>query len=141
MIIFAQFSEHKEQMRQRWLHTILLFLLMSLGGLQQANATSHAQEDERQQAEQWLSFCQSKHKHQAVLTDSSQLLRICSSRPERVVPVQTAEFKDNSVRRLSYTFKNVFYRHYPGVQTNATSRIMLVPSPDYYVYRLRHIVV
>ncbi|WP_147329245.1 hypothetical protein [Prevotella disiens] len=128
-------------MKQRWLHIVLLFLLLVLGGTQQTHAAS-AQDDDKELALQWLTFTRSQQKDQATLSDASEFVRICGSRSERVVPAQTVVIGENSTRNhLLFTFKNVFEKHYCGLQASPTSAIMLLSPADYYIVCLRRLLI
>lgn len=128
-------------MKQRWLHIMLLFLLMTMGCWQQkASATNVS--DDQELVEHWLTFSKSQQKQQAMISDASQLIHLCSSRPERIVSTSYTSFSNNTTRTKPYfIFKDVFFRHYKDLQASPTSRIMLVPQSDYYVFRLRHLII
>ena len=81
--------------------------------------------------------------HEATLTDATLLYRICSSRPQRILPLQGSR----SVRTLP-SASYVGSRHFVGpLHSYFDSRCRLESAPfclsspcDYYVIALRHII-
>lgn len=126
-------------MKHRWSYIVLFFLLMAFTAIQQADASTANGED-RDLTARWLAFSQSHDTHQATFTDSSQLLRICNSRPERIVSIHPLASGEQTSRHFqSFTFKNAFHNHYPGLQSTPTSAIMSMPSAEYFVFCLRRL--
>ena len=97
-----------------------------------------------QQVESSVVTQRSQHHQEATLTDASQLYRICSSRPQRVLPVQGAK-TDRSVN----TFGNFairqhrvkpLYSYHDSRCRLETAPFCMPASSDYYVIALRHII-
>ncbi len=81
--------------------------------------------------------------HDAVITDATQLYRICTSRPQRIVPTQSSQ-----PERLSSSLSACALRHsvkpfksiYDSRTRLETSPFCVSASRDYYVIALRHII-
>ena len=97
-----------------------------------------------QQVESSVVTQRSQHHQEATLTDASQLYRICSSRPQRILPVQGAK-TDRTVN----TFGNFairqhrvkpLYSYHDSRCRLETAPFCMPASSDYYVIALRHII-
>ena len=87
---------------------------------------------------------QHQHHQEATLTDASQIYRICSSRPQRILPTQGSKterivtlfgclaFRQHIVKPL--------YSYYDSRCRLETAPFCLSASCDYYVIALRHII-
>ena len=84
------------------------------------------------------------HHLEATLTDASQIYRICSSRPQRVLPTQGSK-----TERTITPFGNFAIRHHSVKPLYSysdsrcrkeTAPFCLSASCDYYVIALRHII-
>lgn len=87
---------------------------------------------------------QHQHHQDATLTDASQIYRICSSRPQRILPTQGAK-TERSVTpfgSLAFRHHNVkpLYSYYDSRCRQETAPFCLSASCDYYVIALRHII-
>jgi len=87
---------------------------------------------------------QHQHHQEATLTDASQIYRICSSRPQRVLPTQGSK-----TERTVTPFGNIalrqhivkpLYSYYDSRCRLETAPFCLSASCDYYVIALRHII-
>ncbi|MBP5386671.1 MAG: hypothetical protein J6Y97_04700 [Prevotella sp.] len=82
--------------------------------------------------------------HEATLTDASQLYRVCSSRPQRILPPQGPKTErtitpfDNFVQR-QHIVKHL-YSHYDSRCRKEAAPFCMSASCDYYVIALRHII-
>ena len=81
--------------------------------------------------------------HEATLTDATQLYRICSSRPQRILPTQGSR----NERTLTPTFSFVRQHIVKPLHSYFDSRCRLESAPFclsasclYYVIALRHII-
>ena len=86
---------------------------------------------------------QRQQHREATLTDATQLYRICSSRPQRILPTQGSR----SIRTLTPTFNLVRQHIVKPLHSYYDSRCRLESAPfclsascDYYVIALRHII-
>ena len=87
---------------------------------------------------------QHQHHQEATLTDASQLYRICSSRPQRILPTQgsKSERTITPFGNLAIRHHNVkpLYSHYDSRCRLETAPFCMSASCDYYVIALRHII-
>ena len=81
--------------------------------------------------------------HEAILTDATQLYRICSSRPQRILPLQGSR----SVRTLQSAFYvgrqhfvKLLHSYFDSRCRMESAPFCLSSSCDYYVIALRHII-
>ncbi len=87
---------------------------------------------------------QRQQPHEATLTDASQLYRVCSSRPQRILPSQGAKTErtltpfSSSAQRQHIV--KPFYSHYDSRCRKETAPFCMSASCDYYVIALRHII-
>ena len=85
-----------------------------------------------------------QHHHEATLTDASQLYRVCSSRPQRILPSQGSR-----TERTITPFGNLalrqhivkhLYTYYDSRCRQETAPFCMSASRDYYVIALRRII-
>ena len=85
-----------------------------------------------------------QHHHEATLTDASQIYRVCSSRPQRILPSQGSR-----TERTITPFGNLalrqhivkhLYTYYDSRCRQETAPFCMSASCDYYVIALRHII-
>ncbi len=81
--------------------------------------------------------------HEAVLTDATQLYRICSSRPQRLIPTQGSR-SERTVAPLSGMARQhivkPLHSYYDSRCRSESAPFCLSASRDYYVIALRHII-
>jgi len=85
-----------------------------------------------------------QHHQEATLTDASQIYRICSSRPQRVLPTQGSK-TERTVTPFSCFAKRQhhvkpLYSYYDSRCRRETAPFRLSASCEYYVIALRHII-
>jgi hypothetical protein len=85
-----------------------------------------------------------QHHHEATLTDASQIYRVCSSRPQRILPSQGSRtertitpFGNLALRQ--HIIKHL-YTYYDSRCRQETAPFCMSASCDYYVIALRHII-
>ena len=85
-----------------------------------------------------------QHHQEATLTDASQIYRICSSRPQRILPTQGSKtersitpFGGLAIRQHIVKPLNSYYDSRCRLET---APFCLSASCDYYVIALRHII-
>jgi hypothetical protein len=87
---------------------------------------------------------QHQHHQEATLTDASQIYRICSSRPQRVLPTQGAKTERTVTPFGSFANRQhqvtPLYSYYDSRCRLETAPFCLSASCDYYVIALRHII-
>ena len=87
---------------------------------------------------------QRQQPHEATLTDASQLYRVCSSRPQRILPSQGQKTERTitpfgSSAQRQHIVKRL-YSHYDSRCRKETAPFCMSASCDYYVIALRHII-
>ena len=87
---------------------------------------------------------QHQHHQEATLTDASQIYRICSSRPQRVLPTQGSKTeRTNTPFGCSVIRRHIvkpLYSYYDSRCRVETAPFCTSASSDYYVIALRHII-
>ena len=87
---------------------------------------------------------QHQHHQEATLTDASQIYRICSSRPQRILPTQGSKTERNVTPYGSFAFRKhiikPLYSYYDSRCRLETAPFCPSASCDYYVIALRHII-
>lgn len=80
--------------------------------------------------------------HEAALTDVTLLYRICSSRPQRILPTHGSRSK----RALTPTFNLIWYivkplhSYFDNRCRQESAPFRMSSTCDYYVFALRHII-
>lgn len=86
---------------------------------------------------------QRQQRHEAVLTDATQLYRICSSRPQRLAPTQGSKTERTLNPCTSWArrfiVKPLQFLH-DGRRRLESAPFCRAASRDYYVIALRHII-
>ena len=100
-------------------------------------------QDHAQRSESSVMTPLRQQSHEAILTDATQLYRICSSRPQRILPSQGSR----SERTVTPAFNFVRQHIVKPLHSFFDSRCRLESAPfcllascDYYVIALRHII-
>jgi hypothetical protein len=87
---------------------------------------------------------QHQHHQEATLSDASQLYRICSSRPQRILPTQGSKTERTVTPFGSLAIRQhivkPLYSHYDSRCRLETAPFCMSASCDYYVIALRHII-
>ena len=87
---------------------------------------------------------QHQHHQDATLTDASQIYRICSSRPQRILPTQGSKTERTVTPFGSFAIRHhivkPIYSYYDSRCRLETAPFCLSASCDYYVIALRHII-
>jgi len=87
---------------------------------------------------------QHRHHQEATLTDASQIYRICSSRPQRVLPTQGSKTERTITPFGSFAIRQhivkPLYSYFDSRCRLETAPFCLSASCDYYVIALRHII-
>ena len=85
-----------------------------------------------------------QHHHEATLTDASQLYRVCSSRPQRILPSQGARTERTITPFGNLALRQHIVKHlytcYDSRCRQETAPFCMSASCDYYVIALRHII-
>ena len=85
-----------------------------------------------------------QHHHEATLTDASQLYRVCSSRPQRILPSQGSKTERTITLFGNFALRQHIVKHfnsyYDSRSRQETAPFCMSASRDYYVIALRHII-
>ena len=84
------------------------------------------------------------HHHEATLTDASQLYRVCSSRPQRILASQGSKTERTITPSGNFALRQHFVKHfnfyYDSRCRQETAPFCMSASRDYYVIALRRII-
>ena len=87
---------------------------------------------------------QHHHHQEATLTDASQMYRICSSRPQRILPTLGSKTGRTVTPFGCFAIRQhivkPLYSYYDSRSRRETAPFCLSASCDYYVIALRHII-
>ena len=119
----------------RYLHILIILLLLVV-----CQQEAHAVTRQRENSVVCVLYQHADTSKEAVLSDSQSIFRICSSRPQRIIPV----FVENTGKILG---RIVFYISKPQscfLQLGGCCRLETAPfqsqaSCDYYVFALGHL--
>lgn len=138
-----------------WIQTLLLLLVLLLGnqntciahdnitrpGIAEEGCTSGFNDDENGKDRIYEDTIEPAQRQTALITDTSQNIRLCNTRPQRIIPSFTAKPTHLLGRN---TFHNRFYSlHFQGIDRYLTTVTTPIPSSaacDYYVIALRQII-
>lgn len=138
-----------------WIQTLLLFLVLLLGHqntcIAHANVTrpsmaedggaSGYYDDEKSKDRIYENTIEPAQRQTALITDTCQTVRLCNTRPQRILPTFTAKLTHLLGRNM---FHNRFYSlHFQGIDRYLTTVTTPIPSSsacDYYVIALRQII-
>ncbi|MBR1687826.1 MAG: hypothetical protein IJ710_04730 [Prevotella sp.] len=134
-------------MRLRWLkyHLLLLALLLgaaSAGGCGDRAAAGQCAPVTARAADSGTLTDGNAHRHAsaAMFSDGRSIYRICSSRPQRLLPTIGPKPERMTGRFvLSHPYKSTAYRCYDRRARRETAPFPSAASCDYYVIALRHI--
>lgn len=138
-----------------WIQTLLLLLVLLLGnqntctahanitgpGMAEESCTSGYYADEKNKDRIYEDTLEPAQRQTALITDTSQTVRLCNTRPQRILPSFTAKPTHLLSRNM---FHNRFYSlHFQGIDRYLTTVTTPIPSSavcDYYVIALRQII-
>ena len=86
---------------------------------------------------------QRQQPHETTLTDSTQLYRICSSRPQRILPTHGSRSERTQTPLLNAVKRHLvksLHSHHDSRCRLESAPFCLSASCDYYVIALRHII-
>jgi len=85
-----------------------------------------------------------QHHHEATLTDASQLYRVCSSHPQRILPSQASKTERTITPFGNFALRQHIVKHFNSYYDSRcrqeTAPFCTSASCDYYVIALRHII-
>ena len=127
----------------QWLKTLLFVVCLLVGAQAQAQAGSRTCADGlRGNGEKpttvWVI---GNEQPQALLSNASELVRLCSQRPERLLSSPSHVPVYHGVSRLHHLFihQKTRFCFYRGCAHRLSRPLVDMPQCDYYVYRLRHL--
>lgn len=125
-----------------WIITALIAVCLTVlvDGQEQESASRQSQPEQRESS---VMVPRQQQPHEATLTDATQLYRVCTSRPQRLLPTQGSR----SERLLTPAIKLVrqyilkpLHSHHDSRCRMESAPFALSASRDYYVIALRHII-
>ena len=124
-----------------WALLLVVAVWLTVNDGWQHDAVGLHQESEQLTASAVMSTQDTRH-HEATLTDATSLYRVCSSRPQRLLPTQGSKTERTAnpcgfVRR--HIVKPLQFRH-DSRRRMETAPFCLPASCLYYVIALRHII-
>lgn len=132
------------------LFLITLIITLTLGGTVNVSAapmtTHHVGQTDEPTQERKDRLCavaqQGDGNHEAVLSDASHLNRICSSRPQRLIPSWILTFQGQQEKLSLYKakFYESFLLSFRGRERLESAPIHFDVASRYYVICLRHLV-
>lgn len=82
--------------------------------------------------------------HEATLTDATQLYRVCTSRPQRLLPTtqgsRSERFLTPAIKLVRQYILKPLHSHHDSRCRMESAPFALSASRDYYVIALRHII-
>lgn len=138
-----------------WIQTLLVLLVLLLGnrntciahandtrpGMAEESCTSGYYADEKNKDRIYEDTIEPAQRQTANINDTSQTVRLCNTRPQRILPSITAKPTHLLGRN---TFQNKFYSlHFRGIDRYLTKVTTPIPSSaacEYYVIALRRII-
>lgn len=138
-----------------WIQTLLLFLVLLLSnqntctayandmrpGMAEEGGTSRFNDDEKNKDRIYEDTIEPAQRQTALITDTSQTVRLSNTRPQRILPSFTAKPTHLLSRN---TFHNKFFSlHFQRIDRYLTTVTTPIPSSaacDYYVIALRQII-
>lgn len=79
------------------------------------------------------------HHSDAVLTDTTQLLRVCGQRSSRLLPTAIKIKRPAQRQNILFNHHYLPFRHYGNRLFGETGAIKPMPQCDYFVFALRHL--
>lgn len=96
-----------------------------------------------EQSESSVVVPQQQQPHEATLTDATQLYRVCTSRPQRLLPTQgsrSERFLTPAIKLVRQYILKPLHSHHDSRCRMESAPFALSASRDYYVIALRHII-
>lgn len=126
-----------------WMRFLLVQSVLLLAVITNWQSRDDLQQNLTNKPESAVMAPQQHTHHDAVISDATQLYRICTSRPQRITPTQSSQperlFNSLSTFSLRHIVKP-FESIYDSRTRLETSPFCVSASRDYYVIALRHII-
>ena len=136
-----QLETHLVRMKRWILATLLVLCLTVFANWQTQNNLS--QQIAPPRTESSILTPQRQQPHEATLTDATQLYRICSSRPQRILPTQGSRTERTTTPPILLARQHhvkPLHSYYDSRRRLESAPYCLSASCDYYVIALRHII-
>ncbi len=112
----------------------MLIVSMAFGGHGTMSAASTQRNDKLQKVEQ------KENSHDAVLTDASNVYRVCNCRPQRIVPTWlTSSHGQGNKLPYYHKFYHTLFTQFGGRARQETAPFHFDVASKYYVICLRHL--
>lgn len=125
-----------------WIITALIAVCLTvLVDGQEQEAVSRQNKPE--QRESSVMVPRQQQPHEATLTDATQLYRVCTSRPQRLLPTQgsrSERFQTPAIKLVRQYILKPLHSHHDSRCRMESAPFALSASRDYYVIALRHII-
>ncbi|MBR3522040.1 MAG: hypothetical protein IKN75_05880 [Prevotella sp.] len=102
-----------------------------------------SRQNKPEQRESSVMVPQQQQPHEATLTDATQLYRVCTSRPQRLLPTQgsrSERFLTPAIKLVRQYILKPLHSHHDSRCRMESAPFALSASRDYYVIALRHII-
>ena len=119
---------------------IAVCLTVIMHGQEQESASRQSLPEQRESS---VVVPQQQQPHEATLTDATQLYRVCTSRPQRLLPTQgsrSERFLTPAIKLVRQYILNPLHSHHDSRCRMESAPFALSASRDYYVIALRHII-
>jgi len=119
---------------------IAVCLTVLVDGQEQESASRQSQPEQRESS---VMVPRQQQPHEATLTDATQLYRVCTSRPQRLLPTQgsrSERFLTPAIKLVRQYILKPLHSHHDSRCRMESAPFALSASRDYYVIALRHII-
>lgn len=119
---------------------IAVCLTVLVDGQEQESASRQSLPE---QSESSVMVPRQQQPHEATLTDATQLYRVCTSRPQRLLPTQgsrSERFLTPAIKLVRQYILKPLHSHHDSRCRMESAPFALSASRDYYVIALRHII-
>jgi len=125
-----------------WIITALIAVCLTVlvDGQEQESASRQSLPEQRESS---VMVPRQQQPHEATLTDATQLYRVCTSRPQRLLPTQgsrSERFMTPAIKLVRQYILNPLHSHHDSRCRMESAPFALSASRDYYVIALRHII-
>ena len=126
----------------RMLMALVVVLLTVVINWQESNLAVEQQADQDHRYAEAQMSAPKRHHHEATLTDATSLYRVCSSRPQRLLPTHGSK-TERTASPCGYVRRNIvkpLHFLHDSRRRMETAPFCLSASCIYYVIALRHII-
>ena len=120
---------------------IAVCLTVLVDGQEQESASRQSLPE---QSESSVMVPRQQQPHEATLTDATQLYRVCTSRPQRLLPTtqgsRSERFLTPAIKLVRQYILKPLHSHHDSRCRMESAPFALSASRDYYVIALRHII-